>query len=148
VDLALEARVQAFLRQAISNNLVASAHDLSDGGLAEAAAEGCLAAGLGAELDLPAGGERLDRLLFAEGGGRILVSVPSHQSDAWQEALAQAGAGGAALPAQRLGQVVADAELRINLAGSSLLRLPIAAMAASYEQAIPRRLGADLPPAA
>ncbi len=148
VDLALEARVQAFLRQAISNNLIASAHDLSDGGLAVAAAEGCLAAGLGAELDLPAGGERLDRLLFAEGGGRILVSVPSQQSDAWQEALDRAGAGGAALPAQRLGQVLAEAELRISLAGSSLLRLPIAAMAASYEQAIPRRLGADLPPAA
>ena len=148
VDLALEARVQAFLRQAISNNLIASAHDLSDGGLAVAAAEGCLAAGLGAELDLPAGGERLDRLLFAEGGGRILVSVPSQQSDAWQEALDRAGAGGAALPAQRLGQVVAEAELGISLAGSSLLRLPIAAMAASYEQAIPRRLGADLPPAA
>jgi len=148
VDLALEARVQAFLRQAIKDNLVASAHDLSDGGLAVAAAEGCLAAGLGAELDLPAGGERLDRLLFAEGGGRILVSVPSQQNDAWQEALDRAGAGGAALPAQRLGQVLADAELRISLAGSSLLRLPIAAMAASYEQAIPRRLGADLPPAA
>jgi phosphoribosylformylglycinamidine synthase len=148
VDLALEARVQAFLRQAISNNLIASAHDLSDGGLAVAAAEGCLASGLGAELDLPAGGERLDRLLFAEGGGRILVSVPSHQSDAWQEALDLAGAGGAALPAQLLGQVVAEAELGISLAGSSLLRLPIAAMAASYEQAIPRRLGADLPPEA
>ena len=148
VDLALEARVQAFLRQAISNNLIASAHDLSDGGLAVAAAEGCLAAGLGAELDLPAGGERLDRLLFAEGGGRILVSVPSQQSDAWQEALDRAGAGGAALPAQRLGQVLAEAEMRISLAGSSLLRLPIAAMAASYEQAIPRRLGADLPPEA
>ena len=148
VDLALEARVQAFLRQAISNNLIASAHDLSDGGLAVAAAEGCLASGLGAELDLPAGGERLDRLLFAEGGGRILVSVPSQQSDAWQEALDRAGAGGAALPAQRLGQVLAEAELRISLAGTSLLRLPIAAMAASYEQAIPRRLGADLPAAA
>jgi phosphoribosylformylglycinamidine synthase len=148
VDLALEARVQAFLRQAISNNLVASAHDLSDGGLAVAAAEACLAAGLGAELNLPAGDERLDRLLFAEGGGRILVSVPSHQSDAWQEELARAGAGGAALPAQLLGQVVAEAELRISLAGSSLLRLPLAAMAASYEQAIPRRLGADLPPEA
>jgi hypothetical protein len=38
--------------------------------------------------------------------------------------------------------------LGINLAGTSLLRLPIAAMAASYEQAIPRRLGADLPPEA
>jgi phosphoribosylformylglycinamidine synthase len=148
VDLALEARVQAFLRQAISKNLIASAHDLSDGGLAVAAAEACLAAGLGAELNLPAGDERLDRLLFAEGGGRILVSVPSHQSDAWQEELARAGAGGAALPAQLLGQVVAEAELRISLAGSSLLRLPIAAMAASYEQAIPRRLGADLPPEA
>jgi phosphoribosylformylglycinamidine (FGAM) synthase-like enzyme len=60
--------VQAFLRQAISAGLVASAHDLSDGGLAVAAAECCIGAGLGARLELPAAEVRPDRLLFAEGG--------------------------------------------------------------------------------
>ena len=40
-DLPLERSVQGFLRQAIAAGLVRSAHDLSDGGLAVAAAESC-----------------------------------------------------------------------------------------------------------
>ncbi len=95
-DLDLERSVQAFLRQAITAGLVASAHDLSDGGLAVAAAECCIGAGLGARLELPAGDLRPDRLLFAEGGGRILVSVPPDQEPAWRQALAAAAAKGPA----------------------------------------------------
>ncbi|MEY3757280.1 MAG: phosphoribosylformylglycinamidine synthase subunit PurL, partial [Cyanobacteriota bacterium] len=92
IDLALERAVQSFLRQAIAQGLVASAHDLSDGGLAVAAAEACIASGLGLHLELPAAAGRLDHLLFAEGGARILVSVPPAQTAAWQQALDQARA--------------------------------------------------------
>ena len=79
VDLELESVVQRALRQAIAAGLVASAHDLSDGGLAVAVAESCIASGLGADLELPAGVARLDRLLFGEGGARVLVSVRSEE---------------------------------------------------------------------
>ena len=140
IDLVLERSVQAFLRQAIAAGLVASAHDLSDGGLAVAAAECCIATiavtPLGAELELPAGTARLDRLLFAEGGARILVSVPVDQAAAWQQALAAA-----AVPAERLGVVTAAASLAIRQAGRPLLEQSLAALAACYEQAIPRRMG-------
>ena len=152
--------MQGFLRQAIAEGLVASAHDLSDGGLAVAAAECCIATAaaastpqpLGAKLELPASSVRLDRLLFAEGGARILVSVPTAATALWQERLAQAARSGAAIPAQRLGVVAgggaADAALTISQAGTTLLQLPVPRLLSCYEQAIPRRLGADLPPTA
>jgi len=140
IDLQLELAVQGFLRQAIALGLVASAHDLSDGGLAVAAAECCIATisvkPLGAELGIPASSARVDRLLFAEGGARILVSVPADQDAAWQQALAAA-----AVPAERLGVVTAAASLVIRQAGQPLLEQSLAAMEACYEQAIPRRMG-------
>lgn len=150
IDLALERAVQAFLRQAIASGLVASAHDLSDGGLAVAAAECCIAtaaaAPLGAELELPASTVRLDRLLFAEGGARILVSVPVRCADRWQAALEAAAAPGDPISAVRLGSVQATPRLRLRQGDQPVVDLPIAELRDSFEQAIPRRLGADLPP--
>ena len=148
IDLELEKRVQAFLRRAIAAGLVASAHDLSDGGLAVAAAEACIASGLGARLELPAAALRLDRLLFAEGGARILVSVPPAAAAAWQQALEQASASGEPVPAQVLGVVAAEAGLTVTQAGTSLLQLAVEQLRHTFEGAIPRRLGADLPPSA
>ena len=146
VDLDLERSVQAFLRRAITAGLVASAHDLSDGGLAVAAAEASIASGLGAHLELPASAARLDRLLFAEGGARILVTVPPSQTVAWQQALAGAVTDGGPLPAACLGVVEAGSELSFNQGGQQLLALPLGQLRDIYEAAIPRRLGVDLPP--
>ena len=116
---------------------MASAHDLADGGLAVAMAEACMASGLGVRVEVPAGTTRLDRLLFAEGGARILVGVAPEQAEAWQQALDQAGP---AIPAQRLGQVQASPDLVINQADQALVQLPISELKESYEQAIPRRM--------
>jgi phosphoribosylformylglycinamidine synthase subunit PurL len=153
VDLALEKAVQGFLRGAIAADLVVSAHDLADGGLAVAAAECCIASGLGAHLELPVGSGRLDRLLFAEGGGRVLVSVPPQRTAAWQEALdgALAGAGdalavGAAVPARCLGVVTADQSLTVVQAGERVLELPLEQLQLVFEGAIPRRMGQAAPP--
>jgi phosphoribosylformylglycinamidine synthase subunit PurL len=145
IDLALERAVQGFLRQAIASGLVASAHDLSDGGLAVASAECCLATPaavpLGAELELPVGTVRPDRLLFAEGGARILVSVPAEQAAAWQQALEAA-----AVPGQPLGVVSDQPSLRIRQGADLLLEGSVAQLRERFEQALPRRLGVDLPP--
>jgi phosphoribosylformylglycinamidine synthase len=40
------------------------------------------------------------------------------------------------------------ASLSISQAGSTLLQLPVALMVERFEQAIPRRMGVDLPPTA
>jgi phosphoribosylformylglycinamidine synthase II len=52
VDLSAEVALQAALRQAIAAGMLRSAHDLSDGGLAVAAAESCMAGKIGARLSL------------------------------------------------------------------------------------------------
>jgi phosphoribosylformylglycinamidine synthase subunit PurL len=143
VDLELEAAVQLLLRQAIAADLLASAHDLSDGGLAVAAAEACIASGLGAQLELPASQARPDRLLFAEGGARVLVSVPAAAVPAWQERLAAAGA---AVLATRLGVVQAEPTFSVVQAGGVLLEQPLGLLEERFEGAIPRRLRQAAPP--
>jgi phosphoribosylformylglycinamidine synthase len=143
VDLDLEVAVQALVREAIAAGLVASAHDLSDGGLAVAVAEACIASGLGAHLELPAGEARLDRLLFAEGGARVLVSVSPAADAAWQERLAAAGS---AVPATRLGVVQSEPTLTVAQAGEVLLKQPLALLQERFEGAIPRRLRQAAPP--
>ncbi|MFN9870759.1 MAG: phosphoribosylformylglycinamidine synthase subunit PurL [Cyanobacteriota bacterium] len=142
-DLDLERAVQALVRESIAAGLVASAHDLSDGGLAVALAECCIASGLGAHIELPSADLRPDRLLFAEGGARVLVSVPPVATAAWQEALDRASP---AVPARCLGVVEAGTSLTLAQAGTTLLHLPIEALRGSFEQAIPRRLAAAGPP--
>jgi phosphoribosylformylglycinamidine synthase len=143
VDLGLERRLQVFLRQAIAAGQLGSAHDLSDGGLAVAAAECCLGGGLGARLELLSSRARLDRILFAEAGARVLVSVPAAQDSAWRQALANAGPE---LPATRLGQVTAEPRLLLEQAGRTLLDLPLERLRLAYEEALPRRLCQAGPP--
>ncbi|NDC34336.1 MAG: phosphoribosylformylglycinamidine synthase subunit PurL [Synechococcaceae bacterium WB9_2_112] len=150
IDLALEGQLQAFLRTAIAQGLVASAHDLSDGGLAVAAAECCIASGLGAHLDCGMAEQtRLDRVLFAEGGARILVSVSGAAAAAWQQALDQAAdAVRGSLPATRLGLVTAEPVLQISVASGPVVQQAVADLADTFEQALPRRLGSGIPPTA
>jgi phosphoribosylformylglycinamidine synthase len=75
VDLAREKRLADVLIAAAGEELLSSAHDLSDGGLAQALAESCLIGGVGVHIDLPEG---LDPFvaLFSESAHRALVSVP------------------------------------------------------------------------
>ncbi len=72
------------LNVAQKQNLVASCHDLSDGGLAVALAETAFSGGLGADIDLrklDAGTDADDVVrLFSESASRLLVTVrPEHQ---------------------------------------------------------------------
>jgi phosphoribosylformylglycinamidine synthase len=80
VDLAREKRLAALLAAGAQESLIASAHDLADGGLAQALAESVLRFGVGARVWL---GELLERdgvdaatALFSESTGRVIVSVP------------------------------------------------------------------------
>lgn len=145
IDLDLELSVQSFLRQAITQGLVCSAHDLSDGGFAVAAAECCIAANLGASFQLPLSYVRLDRILFAEGGARILVSIAPKNAAAWKGLLDQVNsASPGSVLAERLGVVTADDELTITQAGSTLVQLSTSLLQQCFEQSIPRRIGVDL----
>jgi len=83
VDLDAEKRLGQLLRAASDQGLVSSAHDLSEGGLGQALAEGVMRFGVGARVWLT---ELIERdgvdaasALFSESTGRVLVSVPREE---------------------------------------------------------------------
>ncbi len=78
IDLELEARVQAFIREAIGRGLVESCQDVSGGGLAVALAEMCVWGGRGAQLRLGVG-DSPAVALFGESPSRLVCEVvPRH----------------------------------------------------------------------
>ena len=73
VDVSKVRAAQDAVRSAVRRGELASAHDISEGGSLVAVAECCLAAGLGATLDLGPSDEPLMHL-FGEGPGGFVVS--------------------------------------------------------------------------
>ncbi len=104
VDTAVGKRTFAALAAAIRQGLVRSCHDLSEGGLAAAAAEMAFSGGLGMTLRIDG---RADIALFSESASRFLVEVKAEAAARFEEALA-------GLPLARLGEVAASPRLRIS----------------------------------
>jgi phosphoribosylformylglycinamidine synthase II len=78
INLALEAAVQKVCRLSIEQNILQSAHDCSDGGLAVALAECCIPNGMGFEGQFDVG-RPWDAALYGEAQSRIIVSLdPGH----------------------------------------------------------------------
>ncbi len=95
IDLAAERAVQQAALAAIRGGLARAAHDCSDGGLAVALAEGCIAGDTGGDFDLaaldPAGALRGDVLLFAEQASRICLACRPDALDALAALAAEHG---------------------------------------------------------
>ena len=128
VDVELAKRLYAAFYGAIQAGLVRSAHDLSEGGLAVAAAESAFAGGLGATisldkvaLDSDLTGVELPGVeptrtadyvkLFSESNTRFLAEVPVAKQSAFEAALREAS-----VPFAQIGQV--DAEARLTVLGA------------------------------
>ncbi|MEO5579691.1 MAG: AIR synthase related protein, partial [Gemmatimonadaceae bacterium] len=138
-DLEREAAAIEALLEAIRGGHVASAHDCSDGGLAVALTECCIAdttSTFGADVDLSVFGFVSDRaVLFGETGARYVIStaVPG-------EVIAAAGRHG--VPARRVGKVIAaNAGFTIRV-GDRLLVNDISELSAAYHNAIPAIMAA------
>jgi len=80
---------QNFLRNAILNSFILSSHDISDGGLAIALAESCVLSSMGVTIELDKDLNRVDNLLFAEGGSRIIFSISKIKQNEWFNYLKQ-----------------------------------------------------------
>ncbi len=92
---------------AISAGLVRSAHDVSDGGLAVAAAEWALAGRLGLDLDV----ETKPEVLFGEGSGRYLVEVSPTNRAEFERLVPWA---------KRIGEVTAEPTLALGVVSLTL----------------------------
>jgi len=140
-DVALELAVQEACRHGIRQGWVSSAHDCAEGGVAIALAESCISGQKGANVTLTQGALRLDTLLFAEGGARILVSVAANNKSAWEQYCK------AQLPNQFycLGAVTGSAEPLVIQTESqvSLVSASIATLKEQWSTAIEKALSVD-----
>ena len=98
VDAAMASKTFTAMHHAISRGLVKSCHDLSEGGLAVAAAEMAFAGGLGISMNLTkvdhalADDELNDAvLLFSESNTRFLCEVEAERADEFSRILQTAG---------------------------------------------------------
>ena len=127
VDAQVSLKLMRAIREAVSRGLVRSCHDLSEGGLAVALAEMCIAGGLGAKADLSAfigSGTvpSLDEaiLLFSESAGRWILEVEPGN-------LARVKKIFSGLPLASVGKVEKDPVLKIK-SKKELVRLKTADM--------------------
>jgi phosphoribosylformylglycinamidine synthase len=122
LDLERHARALEVVRAVVRAGLVASAHDVSEGGLAVALAECCIAGGIGARVELPD--------LFGEGPGGVVVSGPLASIHKLEEMAAESGF-------LRLGEVGGD---RLAATGpAATLSVPVVDLATAFETGIPAK---------
>jgi phosphoribosylformylglycinamidine synthase II len=122
LDLARHARALGAVRDAVRDGLVSSAHDVSEGGLAVALAECCIAGGLGARVELPD--------LFGEGAGGVIVSGSSDAIQRLSEIASEHGF-------LRLGEVGGDR--LVATASTATLSVPVVDLATAFETGIPAK---------
>jgi phosphoribosylformylglycinamidine synthase len=128
VDLAAEQRLAAMLVAGAAQRLFSSAHDLSEGGLAQALAECCLRGGHGARLRLA---DDPFVALFAESTARVLLSVPPVRLAAVEQLAATHG-----VPLRTLGTVGGTS---LDLAG--VCSIPLDELRAAHTATLPAAFG-------
>jgi phosphoribosylformylglycinamidine synthase len=128
VDLEAERRLAALTAAAAADGVLASAHDLSEGGLAVALAESCLRGGLGCEVTLP--GDPFTAL-FSESAGRALVSVAPGQEAEFTALCARHG-----VPLTVLGVAGGDS-LIVDGPGEDAFELPLTELERTWVSTLP-----------
>ncbi len=122
VDPSSALRIFNKLHEAIRRGFVRACHDLSEGGLAVAAAEMAFAGNLGMHLQIEALCKEnfvdLPVALFSESNSRFLVEVPESCEADWQSHVAE-------LACYRLGEVTEATELMIAAGDRALVQLSL-----------------------
>jgi len=125
LDLDLEKRVQKTVRSAVKEDVIKSAHDCSEGGLAVTLAESCFENGLGINVDIdePISDEAL---LFGESQSRIVVSIAPDDLHKFEEITVSNS-----VPYMKIG-TVQGGEYKFN----ELINLDVGEMKSKWETAI------------
>jgi phosphoribosylformylglycinamidine synthase len=154
LDLLMERRLQAFVREAAKRGLLASAQDVSGGGFAVALAEAAIWAGQGAHVRLPiSSSPAVD--LFGESPSRLIVSANARHAPAVELLARHHG-----LPIETIGTVGGD-RLVVELTGAGAtgaaeergsrvadsIDVALADLERAWEHGLPRALGWDEPAA-
>ncbi len=129
-------RYRAYLAT-VDAGLVASCHDLSDGGLAVAAAESAFSGGFGMRLDLskvawsgPEDGWNDVALLFSESASRLLVTVRREDHEAFEEIMGETCWS-------RIGMVTGDQVLAIEaIEGHDVIMADLAELKEAWQKTL------------
>ncbi|MGE0882586.1 MAG: phosphoribosylformylglycinamidine synthase subunit PurL [Blastocatellales bacterium] len=143
IDLEAEKKVQQACLTAIQEELISSAHDCAEGGLAVALAESCFSSygrnDIGAKIDLTehaklSGLDDHLALLFAESPSRIIISVKPESVARVKEIAAEIGASVA-----QIGQVGGE-KLTIACNGETVVSDSVANLESVWRNALPQSL--------
>jgi phosphoribosylformylglycinamidine synthase len=137
MDLRLEAAVQRACRRLVQEKVLSSAHDCSDGGLAVALAESCIAGGVGFVGDFTIEG-RWDAALFGEAQSRIVVSLNETKLAHFSRVCLEEN-----VPWMALGRTGGQ---RLRIAG--VIDLPLDEVDDAWRRALQRSLASPSPPSA
>ena len=116
-DLATEQKVQQAVSALITNKLIESAHDVSDGGLLVTLAESSFPRGLGFNVTSDAA-IRQDAFWFGEAQSRVVVSVDASKKAAFESALQAHGVKFSALGSVQGTDMVADGAVLSSVAAA------------------------------
>jgi phosphoribosylformylglycinamidine synthase II len=141
VDLAAEKQLAGLLHAGAFEGLITGAHDLADGGLAQALAEAVMRFGVGARVWL---GDIIERdgvdaatALFSESTGRVLVSVP-REDDVKFKGLCE----GREYPVLRIGVTDAEVGTQPVLEIQDVFTVGIEELRATHRATLPEHFGA------
>ncbi|HJE89929.1 MAG TPA: phosphoribosylformylglycinamidine synthase subunit PurL [Dietzia timorensis] len=135
VDLEWEATLARVMSACSRDGLVTSAHDVSEGGLAQSLVEAAIAGECGVRVVLP---EDADPFvwLFSESAGRIVVSVPRGEEPRFQQMLSAQR-----LPHARIGVTDADSgEFEVQ----GLFTASLDELSEAWEGTLPRYFGSQV----
>ncbi|MDI3313646.1 MAG: phosphoribosylformylglycinamidine synthase subunit PurL [Mycobacterium sp.] len=132
VDFARERLLADVLSIASRDGLVSAAHDLSEGGLAQAVVESALAGETGCRIVLPEGCDPFV-MLFSESTGRVLVAVPGSEESRFRSMCEAKG-----LPATPIGVVDRESDA-VEVQG--LFTVSLAELRSTAEAVLPRLFG-------
>ena len=135
INLEDEKLCQEIIRNSINKNFLVSCHDISDGGLSVALAECSILSGLGAQINIR-DDIREDKLLFGEGGSRIIFSIDINKKDNWLKYLDEVnGKSKNNLYINKIG-VVSDNKLKIKYLNKVICDLKVSALADKFNNGI------------
>jgi len=134
LDLKDEKALQDLLQALAAEELVESARDVAEGGIAVAAAKMCFPKGLGVELDLISAGLPSECVLFAEDASRVLLTCAATNIGAIEQIAVKYG-----LNAQHIGSTTRE-KFAIRIDGALVIEGEAAAFRQSWRQALEQAL--------
>ncbi len=136
IDLNLEKKVQDTCLKLIDEQLINSAHDTAEGGLAVAIAEQCFASlnnkADGAEIELNDGNLDATTQLFSESPSRILITFTEEDSEKVKEAVGDC-------PFEIIGKVAGE-ELKINVNGKNAVNSKVSELQEVWKNSLEKQL--------